>query len=148
MLSVYTEKCSSGFTKTFAQCCLCHLVSHRISLNPKQLARPPGVQECQDSLPFFSEVPLDLLCLQTGSESRQVRSKVRGLLSTFSFTMGSWGPCVFEPRHPYSASSSASPKTVNASYFSQLFWGHSFFQWLKPRNGHIDLVAGRSWASL
>ena len=71
MLSVYMEKCSSGFTITFLQCCLCHLVSHRISLNPKQLARPPGAQEFQDSLPFFSEVPLDLLCLQIGMESRQ-----------------------------------------------------------------------------
>ena len=86
MLSVYMEKCSSGFTITFLQCCLCHLVSHRVSLNPKQLARPPGAQEFQDSLPFFSEVPLDLLCLQTGMESRQVRSKVRGLLCFEAWT--------------------------------------------------------------
>ena len=83
MLSVYMENCSSDFTITFLQCCLCHLVSHRISLNPKQVARPPGAQEFQDLPPFFSEVPLDLLCLQTGTESRQVRSTFRGLLSCF-----------------------------------------------------------------
>ena len=75
MLSVYMGKCSSGFTITFLQCCLCHLVSHRISLNPKQLARPPGAQEFQDSLPFFSEVPLDLLCCRQARNPDRLEAK-------------------------------------------------------------------------
>ena len=81
---------------------------------------------------------MDLLWGATSSVATDISASVFTIKSiiwssTFSFTMGSWGPCVFEPQHPYSASSSASPKTANASYFPRLFWGHSFFQWPKPR---------------
>ena len=40
-------------------------------LNPGGLARAPGAQELQDPLPFLSEVPPDLMCLQAGTESGQ-----------------------------------------------------------------------------
>ena len=33
--SLYMQKCSSGFTVTFLQCCLFYFVSHRISLNSR-----------------------------------------------------------------------------------------------------------------
>ena len=58
---------------------LFHIVSHRISLNPKWLARPPGAQEFQDPLPFLSKVLPDLLCLQAGMQFRQYpgRSEAR-----------------------------------------------------------------------
>ena len=54
-------------------------MSHRISLNPEWLARPPGAQEFQDQLLFLSKVLPDLLCLQAGMESRQYpgRSEAR-----------------------------------------------------------------------
>ena len=41
------------------QRCLFHLVSHRILLDLKGLARPSGAQKYQDPLPFSSKVPLD-----------------------------------------------------------------------------------------
>ena len=71
ILIVCAQKCSSGFSLIFLHCCLFHVVSHRISLNPKWLARPPGAQEFQDPLPFLSKVLPDLLCLQAGIESGQ-----------------------------------------------------------------------------
>ena len=37
------------FYLNFLQCCL-FLVSHRISLDPRGLTRPPGIQEFQDLL--------------------------------------------------------------------------------------------------
>ena len=40
-------------------------------LNLGGLARAPGAQEFQDPLPFLSEVPPDLMCLQAGTESGQ-----------------------------------------------------------------------------
>ena len=46
-------------------------MSHRISLDPGGLARPPETQKFQDPLPFLSEVLPDLLCLQAGRESGQ-----------------------------------------------------------------------------
>ena len=46
------QKCNSRFTLNLLQCCWFHLVSHRISLDPGGLARPPGAQELQD--PFLS----------------------------------------------------------------------------------------------
>ena len=54
-------------------------MSHRISLNSIWLARPPGAQEFQDTLPFLSKVLPDLLCLQAEMESRQYpgRSEAR-----------------------------------------------------------------------
>ena len=51
---VCMQKCSSGLTYlTLLQCCLFHLMSHRISLDPGGLARPSGVQEFQDPLFFL-----------------------------------------------------------------------------------------------
>ena len=79
ILIVCAQKCSSGFSLIFLHCCLFHVVSHRISLNPKWLARPPGAQEFQDPLPFLSKVLHDLLCLQAGMQFRQYpgRSEAR-----------------------------------------------------------------------
>ena len=52
---VCMQKCSSAFFTylTLWQCCLFHLMSHRISLDPGRLARPSGVQEFQDPLFFL-----------------------------------------------------------------------------------------------
>ena len=78
-LIVCVQKCSSGFSVIVLQCCLFHIVSHRISLNPKWLARPPGAQEFQDRVLFLYEVLPDLLCLQAGMQFRQYpdRSEAR-----------------------------------------------------------------------
>ena len=42
--SVFVQKCSSGFTYTFLQCCLFSLMSHRTSLDPREVARPSGLK--------------------------------------------------------------------------------------------------------
>ena len=68
---VCVPKCSSGLTFTFSQCCLSHLVSHRISLDPRGLAILSGAQGFQDLLSFLSKVLPDLLCLQAVTESWQ-----------------------------------------------------------------------------
>ena len=76
---VCVPKCSSGLTFTFSQCCLSHLVSHRISLDPRGLAILSGAQGFQDLLSFLSKVLPDLLCLREGTESGQCpgRSEIR-----------------------------------------------------------------------
>ena len=87
--SVCEQNCSSSFTLTFLQCCLFYLVSHRIFVKPQAwLARPPGAQEFQDPFSILPIGPLSLLVTAgtlasrhiIRAVSRQVRSKVRGLL--------------------------------------------------------------------
>ena len=60
-------------------------------------------------------------------------STIRAIIwsPTFSFTMGSKGPCIFVSWHPCSVSSLASPITDEVNSFFPLFGGHSFFQRLK-----------------
>ena len=53
------------------QCCLFHLVSHRISLDPTVLARPSGLKNSEIQPLSLSKVWPNLLCLQAGAESRQ-----------------------------------------------------------------------------
>ena len=80
LLSVCEEKCSSGFNLTFLQCCLFHLVSHRILLGPGGLARPSWAQEFQDSLPFFIYGATWFAVLQGRYGIGAVSRQVRGLL--------------------------------------------------------------------
>ena len=72
----------------FLQCCLFHLVSHRICLDPGGLARLPRTQEFQVPFPFLWYLKCHLTCYAC----RQVpnpgsvwadQKEVRGLLSCF-----------------------------------------------------------------
>ena len=84
--SLCAQKGSSGFTLTFLQQYLFYLAIHRISSNPRQLARSPGAQEFPDPLLLLSKVLPNELCPRASMESRQCpgRSQIRsGLLCCF-----------------------------------------------------------------
>ena len=91
--SVCSQKCSSGFTLTSLQffAVLFHLTSHRISLDAGGLARLPGAEKFQDSLPFLSKVPPNQLCLQAGAESRECPGR--------SGAAQSPAPLLLQPEH-------------------------------------------------
>ena len=66
---LYT-KCSSGFTLIFLKYCVSLCKSKDFIRPPGDWPDPQGLK-FQDPFPFLSKVPLDLLCLQAGMESRQ-----------------------------------------------------------------------------
>lgn len=63
--SLCVPKCSSGLTFTFSQCCLSHLVSHRISLDPWGLVSQ-GLRILRPTPFLIWSAYCDLLCLQEG----------------------------------------------------------------------------------
>ena len=85
--AVCLQKCSASFTLTLLQCGVFYLVSLRISLNPEQLAKFRGGPRIPRPTPFLisSAVLEGKHGIQAVSEtvSRQIRSKVKGLLSCF-----------------------------------------------------------------
>ena len=79
------QKCSSGFTFTFLQCCLFHPMSHRILLDPEGLARPLVTQEFQDPL-FYLKYCLTCYACRQAQNLGSVQAgqkQVRGLVSCF-----------------------------------------------------------------
>ena len=64
------QKCSSGFTLIFLKYCV-SLCKSKDFIRPLGDWPDPQGLKFQDLFPFLSKVPLDLLCLQIGMESRQ-----------------------------------------------------------------------------
>ena len=84
--SVCEQKCSSGFTLIFLQCCLFHIAIHRILLDSAGLFRPPVANEFQDhSFPYLKCHLACCACRQAQNPgSVQAGPKqVRGLVSCF-----------------------------------------------------------------
>ena len=85
-LSVCLQKCSSGFTLIFLQCCLFHIVNHRILLDSTGLFRPPGAKEFQDHSLSYLKCHLTCCVCRQAQNPGSVQAgqkQVRGLVSCF-----------------------------------------------------------------
>lgn len=75
--SVCVQKyCTLVLLTTFYNAVLFRLVSHRVSLDPREVARPSGLKEIQDPLPFPSASPGAVLVGRHGIQavSRQIEA--------------------------------------------------------------------------